>query len=730
MSQAEQDTNDSPRSVEELQQALDRLDILIEATLDGIYDWNVETRGVWHSERLTNLLGYTEAEMPVDIKQWESLVHPDDLAGTLDAMDDHFERGVPYVADYRMRTKDGGYRWFNDQGHAIRNEHGKAVRLVGSLHDITDRVEAQARNSRLGRIVENSLNEIYVLDAETFRFIDVNRAARANLQYTVEELKQFTPADFVPDQTPETLKELMAPLVAGEKDVVDIKSVHRRKDSTTYDATVRIQFSGDESPPIFVGFVRDITEHLESEARTSRLGRIVENSVNEIYLFDAKTPRFRQVNSGARTNLGYSVSELADLTPLDLKPEFTWEQFEALIEALRTGEESQINFETVHRRKDGTTYDVAVRLQLMAQESPPVFVAFIEDVTEQKKSDAELAIVHERLRASDKLFRSMTANVPGAIYRSLSDENWTDVYLSDAIEEITGYPASDFIGAKVRTFDSIVHPDDLENYMDASINWRDDPYVTEYRILHAGGEVRWVQDRSRAMCNDAGDPIWIDGAIVDITAQKQIEQSLAERDLQYLSIVANVPGAIYRCLPDGDWTDIYMSDVIEEITGYPASDFIDNKARNLKNLVHPDDLEKYLEPQPRDEMEVEEYRIIHADGGVRWIHDRSQMVCDDSGEPAWIDGALFDITPQKRTEEALAESEAEYRSMVANVPGAIYRGAVDDDWTMDFLTDAIEDITGYRAADLVDNKLRSYGSLILPEDFSRLQEQMGPAIDT
>lgn len=107
-------------------------------------------------------------------------------------------------------------------------------------------------------------------------------------------------------------------------------------------------------------------------------------------MFDAYSFRFLQVNRGARANLGYTLAELRALSPLDVKPQFSRETFEKLIEPLRDGSEQQIVLETVHRRKDGSEYDVEIYLQLIQSETPAVFVAIIQDISERKHADESL----------------------------------------------------------------------------------------------------------------------------------------------------------------------------------------------------------------------------------------------------------------------------------------------------------------------------------------------------
>ena len=122
---------------------------------------------------------------------------------------------------------------------------------------------------------------------------------------------------------------------------------------------------------------RDIAARKEAERINTKLGRIVDESSNEIYVFDAKTLKFTQVNRGTCVNMGYSADELSEMTPVDIKPEFNAETFENLVAPLRTGEETSLWFETVHRRKNGTYYDVSVNLQLMQTENRPQFTAIV-----------------------------------------------------------------------------------------------------------------------------------------------------------------------------------------------------------------------------------------------------------------------------------------------------------------------------------------------------------------
>jgi PAS domain S-box-containing protein len=128
------------------------------------------------------------------------------------------------------------------------------------------------------------------------------------------------------------------------------------------------------------------------------------------------------------------------------------------------------------------------------------------------------------------------------------------------------------------------------------------------------------------------------------------------------ALMINVPGAIYRSA----WHDGYrlelISDEIERISGYPPANFIASAKRTLMSVIHPDDREPVMEAvkQAREDggQFVVEYRILRADGGVRWVLDRGQPVPGKGGR-LWVDGAIFDITDRRAAEEALRAREIE-----------------------------------------------------------------------
>ncbi|NNC52477.1 MAG: PAS domain S-box protein [Erythrobacter sp.] len=183
---------------------------------------------------------------------------------------------------------------------------------------------------------------------------------------------------------------------------------------------------------------------------TARLGEIVEDAAAEIFIFDKDTFRFLLVNKGARNNLGYTKEELSYLHPWDLKPAYTDQQFKTFVQPLIDGELSQLRFETIHEKKDGSTYDVDIRLQLITTGDQPVFYAAIQDVTEQKKTQLELEEVTRRLDA-------ILNNTTMAVF--MMDERQHCSFMNRAAEELTGYSFEETQGRPLHDVIHHTHPD-------------------------------------------------------------------------------------------------------------------------------------------------------------------------------------------------------------------------------------------------------------------------------
>jgi PAS domain S-box-containing protein len=147
-------------------------------------------------------------------------------------------------------------------------------------------------------------------------------------------------------------------------------------------------------------------------------------------------------------------------------------------------------------------------------------------------------------------------------------------------------------------------------------------------------------------------------ALVVQRAGSRVQARLRENERKFRTLVDNIPGAVYRCAFDPDWTIEYVSDDIEAITGYPASGFLGSRETTWRTIEHPDDADAFAEHiraclgarKPFDYV----YRIVRAEGEIRWVQDRGQAVYAPNGRVRWIDGILLDVTDHRRAEEHAA----------------------------------------------------------------------------
>ncbi|MDP3404475.1 MAG: PAS domain S-box protein [Brevundimonas sp.] len=181
-----------------------------------------------------------------------------------------------------------------------------------------------------------------------------------------------------------------------------------------------------------------------------RLGRIVEDAASEVYVFAADDGLFRLVNKGARDNLGYTMEELRGLAPWDIKPEMSRDEFLTLVQPLLAGETERLDFDTVHARKDGTRYNVSVRLQLFHEPGDSVFYAAIQDITERQKIQSDLREVTRRL---DAILDNTTMSV------FLMDERQQCVFMNKAAETLTGYSLAETTGRPLHDVIHHTYPD-------------------------------------------------------------------------------------------------------------------------------------------------------------------------------------------------------------------------------------------------------------------------------
>ncbi len=277
---------------------------------------------------------------------------------------------------------------------------------------------------------------------------------------------------------------------------------------------------------LFTVILRDITERIQAEEHIAQLGSLLEESLNEIFLFNVETLQFVQVNRGARDNLGYSMDELRVMTPTSLNPEFTEMSFRKLIQPLRTGLSAKIDFRTTHRRKNGTCYPIEVHIQLVTHNATQVFLAIILDLSE--RVEAETA-----LQETQRTLMTLMGNLPGMVYRCKSDPDWTMEFMSSGCSELTGYVPEDFLqNQNVSYGQDVIVPEDRER-IEKEVhvaNGERRLFQLTYRIRTSDGTTKWVWEQGRGVFFNDGTLCALEGYIFDVTQEKVLEDRLRKTE--------------------------------------------------------------------------------------------------------------------------------------------------------------------------------------------------------
>lgn len=188
----------------------ERFQLASEGSSNGLWDWDIKTNAVFYASRFKDLLGLEENEMENSFDAWKTRLHPEDLAATLEAVEAHLTKHTPFRVRYRLLCKSGSYRWFNAWGQAIWDSNGKATRMVGSITDISDQIDAELAKESTQRLylslVENLPAFLIRKDLEG-RFTFANQGYCKQLGKSMEELRGTTDFDHYPRALAEKYRE-------------------------------------------------------------------------------------------------------------------------------------------------------------------------------------------------------------------------------------------------------------------------------------------------------------------------------------------------------------------------------------------------------------------------------------------------------------------------------------------------------------------------------------------
>jgi PAS domain S-box-containing protein len=386
---------------------------------------------------------------------------------------------------------------------------------------------------------------------------------------------------------------------------------------------------------------------------------LVEQAPVVIYAWDPGRPPGQVgpmfVSPQIQQLVGYSAEEWTaepDLWVRRLHPDDRDDVVARADDADRAGGEFRMEYRAIHR--DGRTiwvHDEAYPVRWDAEGHATLVQGVMIDITRTKEAEVERTETQRR-------FQALVERLPAATYVE-DAETGRYRYLSPQIEELTGYPVQRWIDDP-DLWEKALHPDDRERVLAEDEADSGDSWSVDYRMLRPDGRTVWVHNESVLIRDEDGAPLeWV-GVCTDLTERKEAWDQVRAAEERFRAIVEHIPAAVYLDMPDGSMQSVYVSPQVESVMGVTVEHYIDEPDLWLQ-MMDDEDRRRcermYLEAVEAGRSWEDEYRIRKPDGKLAWIHDETTFITDPDGEPLFLLGVLYDVTPRKRAEETLRESE-------------------------------------------------------------------------
>lgn len=390
---------------------------------------------------------------------------------------------------------------------------------------------------------------------------------------------------------------------------------------------------------------------------------------NDIVLLIDSNHIIVEVNDHALEVYQYTRDELIGMNVAMLRlPELTSQ----LEENLKILKEVGFNtYETIHRRKDGTTFPVEISARMFEIEGVDYYQSIGRDITERKKIEQSLNQLLERYNLATQAAR-------------LAVWDWDIVndhlIWDDRVYELYGVTKEEFPPV-YNSWLKVLHPQDIEKAngdIERAIK-NNCEYNTEFRVIHSDGSVKYIKAFGQVVRGGVDSPLRMIGINYDITEQKIAENLLREREF-WLSESQRI-GKIGSYIFDIETLRWTSSEVLDEIFGID-----ENFPRTLdgwNQLVHPDFRDEMLEYVKNYVIEQKnvfkkEYKLInHSTGKECWVYGSGELSFRPDGSVEKMFGTIQDITERKIAEQSIIESEERFRKIFEESPFAIAMTSID-----------------------------------------------------
>ncbi|MDP8228032.1 MAG: PAS domain S-box protein, partial [Candidatus Electryoneaceae bacterium] len=396
----EQKMKDRTREImiksEDLKKISERLELAMDAGEHGLWDWNLDTDDIYFSPRYYTMLGYEPGELPMELKTWVNLMHPDDQKTIVPEVENYVKNAQPYELEFRLKTKDGDWKWISGRGKSYEKDADSIPhRAVGIHVDISERKRAEEA------LRQSEENFKAVLGASPVgiglvinRKLDwANKTMYSMVGYEQVSLLGQSARVLYPDD--EEFERMGKQLYAGIKESGTVQAETRwvRKDGTVFDCIIRLTYLDPSDPA--KGQIIAVTDVSELKSAHEKLREsdlrhrlLVENANDAIFIAQDEAIKFPNPKTEELT--GCSAEELANMSFLEfIHPEDRDMVLDKHKRRLK-GEDfpSTYSFRIINR--DGEKLWTQLNSILITWEGRPATLNFLRDITEQKKLEFQL----------------------------------------------------------------------------------------------------------------------------------------------------------------------------------------------------------------------------------------------------------------------------------------------------------------------------------------------------
>ncbi|MCU0535725.1 MAG: PAS domain S-box protein [Hydrococcus sp. Prado102] len=680
----------------------------------GTWDWDAKTNRVNLTVESRRILDYDETE-EVTYQNLKERVHPDDVERTEALIINALRERKDYESEYRVVVSDGSVRWVNCLGRYYYNGDGCLERAIGVLADITDRkcaeISLQESERRYATLAQLSPVGIFRSDRDSNCIYVNDRWSEIAGLSSQEAIGMGWSSSIHSDDRDRVIDEWKQ---AVEKNV-PFSSEYRfqRPDGTISwvlgQALLAIEQNGQVIS--YIGTITDITERRlaeealrESEEKFRQLAENITEAV--FWISEPSQSRLVYVSPAYEAIWGHSCESLYNdwfgwlqtIHPQDRRRIQT-----AVFEQRHSG---VYNEEYRILRPDGEVRWIRDRGFPIKNESgkPYRMVGIAEDITDRKRAVEALKESEEQRRLSLDLTHIGSWDWNPKTQQAI----WNDNHF-----RLLGLVPGE-IEASGRAWRDRVHPEDIKTVMRSlfkALKNRTD-YEAEYRVVLPNGKTRWLMDKGRGIYDEKGEAIRMLGVIIDITDRQKAEAALRESEDRFRRSLFDAPMPVILHAEDGEI--ILINRIWTEITGYEKQDIptiadwtqkaYGDRQEAVKSII---DRLYELDRSVREG----EFIIKTRNGATRtWDFSSAPLGKLPDGRRLVISTAL-DVTGRKQIEEALRESEEQYRMTFDLVALGVCNVALDGRW-MRFNQEICE-IVGYTREELL---AKNYQEITHPDD--------------